>query len=134
MNKLTHAAAIASLVLAGSQAFAGDCNCANSNESGGSSSRSIDWNVSTYAGAGLQFSKFNEWSLIDRYDDGSFTAHSKTSDGAGFRLFGGINFLRYFGIEAGYTDSGEASSIAESDGSGSIWAAKRCSIAARPPR
>jgi hypothetical protein len=82
---------------------------------------SSDWNLSWYAGLSYQFSEFEDWS-ISRIDSGSFTSRNEDDRDGGYRLAVGMGFLEYFGVEAAYSDFGEATFSGQSDGSGSVFA------------
>ena len=70
-----------------------------------------------YAGANVTQSTVED---LGYFDDGSLTQNRKDDKATGTRLFGGMKW-RYFGVELGYWDAGEASAFAQSDGSGSVY-------------
>lgn len=81
----------------------------------------MELDPSWYAGAALGQSTFKNAILLP--DDGSFTSRSVDDRDTGMRLFAGVDLGRHFALEAGYTDFGEASGRAQSDGSGTVWSA-----------
>lgn len=78
----------------------------------------VDWQLGGYAGAALLYNRID---LGEGFNDGSVTNTGADEADSGYRLFAGVGFLRYFGIEAGYADYGEAERNAQSNGSGSFW-------------
>lgn len=92
-----------------------DCDCPRASDA------PIQWQTAWYAGASAGQETFGDWSTVRELDDGSYAAESEDNRGAGYRIFAGIDFLRYLGVEAGYADLGSASFAAESDGSGFLW-------------
>jgi OmpA-OmpF porin, OOP family len=83
----------------------------------------LELDTSWYAGGSLGQSTVKDWSSLASLDDGSYRSVSQDDRDIGYRVFGGLGLSRYFAIELGYADLGEASFRAESDGSGSQWAA-----------
>lgn len=92
------------------------CNCPNSGSR-------WNWNPSWYAGASVAQSTFSDWSAAANADASSYASRTQDDHDPGFRAFGGMAFLKYFALEAGYADYGEARFQAQSDGSGIFWAA-----------
>jgi OmpA-OmpF porin, OOP family len=81
-----------------------------------------DWNLAWYAGAGLDYTEFKDWNF-SRIDSDSFTSRDEDDNDTGMRLTVGMEFLRYFAVEAAYVDFGEASFSGQTDGSGGVFAA-----------
>ncbi|HUR41247.1 MAG TPA: hypothetical protein VM240_08765 [Verrucomicrobiae bacterium] len=79
----------------------------------------LNWNAQWDAGAAVMYDRFGDPSL----DDGSLTTTREDEADIGYRVFVGVGFLQYFGIELGHADYGEARFDSQSDGSGSLWAA-----------
>ena len=75
-----------------------------------------------YAGASLGQNQFEDWAL-GIPNDGVFTGGSTDEEGSGFGAFFGVEPYEYVGFELGYHDFGEARLVAQSDGSGTTWAA-----------
>jgi hypothetical protein len=80
---------------------------------------------SWYAGAGIGQARFEDYEL---FDDGSFTSQRTDDTRTALRLFGGLALGEHFAIELGYSDFGEASFRAQSDGSGTNWNAGTQSV------
>jgi hypothetical protein len=78
---------------------------------------------SWYAGGSLGRSDFSNWSSAAKLDSGSYTSRAEDYGDTGLRVFTGVDFSRYFALELGYTDFGEATFRGQSDGSGFIWSA-----------
>lgn len=80
-------------------------------------------NLTWSAGATLTASSFDDWSFAsDSFgNDGSYTSSSEDRSDVGYRVHGGLDFLKYFGVEFGWSDLGDASFRAQSNGTGSIW-------------
>ena len=78
---------------------------------------------SWYAGASFAQNTFSNWSFPGAFNDGSFTSAQEDDRDTGLGIFAGVDFLKYFALEAGYVDFGEATFRAQSNGSGSAWAA-----------
>ena len=117
-----HLAAIgAAALLAGLALPASAEDCPGCSRAATTSFWSSDWNLSWYAGMGYQFSEFTDWNLSEINSDG-FTSSDEDDSDTGFRLTAGMGFLEHFGVEASYTDFGEASFAGQSDGSGPMWA------------
>lgn len=76
-----------------------------------------------YAGGAAAQTDFRKWGVLSLFDDGSYTSSSRDDGGRGFRLFAGADLSSHFSVELGYVDFGEATFQAQSDGSGSFWAA-----------
>lgn len=75
---------------------------------------------SWYAGASVTHSNLGKpFGLVG---DGSITSYQTDEEPAGYRVFGALDF-RYAALEVGYWDVGEASFVAQSDGTGSFYAA-----------
>lgn len=89
------------------------CNCADQPASG--------WQLHPYLGGGGTADSFGKWSIA-RYNDGSFNNASDDHQSDGYRVAGGLDFLPYLGLEAGYGNFGSVSYHAQSDGSGSVFA------------
>ena len=78
----------------------------------------LPWEPAPYVGASFHLSTIESEPL----NDGSFTSVSSDDSSSGFGITAGIDLTPYLGIEAGYTDSGEVRTEAQSDGSG-FWPA-----------
>lgn len=102
----------AALVLAAAPAFAHDEACRSCDHS------HLDWKFNGYAGGAFLYNRIN---LGDGFDDGSVSTTSTDEADVGYRVFAGIAFLRYFGLEGGYADYGQAERNSQSDGSGFFW-------------
>lgn len=113
MNKCLGAAVLAAFVSTTAWAGSGE----------GHSHWYLDLDPSWYAGGAVGQSTVKDWSVVATVDDGSYTSVTRDDRDIGYRVFGGLGLSRYFAIELGYSDFGEASFRAESDGSGSQWAA-----------
>jgi hypothetical protein len=74
-----------------------------------------DWDPSFYAGMSLHQGTFEDWSVSEFTD---FTTRSEDDSDVGFRLSGGMQIVKYLGIEASYADFGEARFTGNSDGTG----------------
>lgn len=79
----------------------------------------MDWKLQGYVGASVLHDTIEFGSI----NDGSVTTLSEDDSDIGHRLFAGVGFLRYFGLEAGYADYGDTERRAQSTGSGTVWAA-----------
>ena len=80
----------------------------------------LDLGGAWYAGAGVGQARYDDYAV---FDDGSFTSNRTDDSGAALRVFGGVDIGKYLALEATYADFGEATSRAQSDGSGSVWSA-----------
>ncbi|MGQ0585587.1 MAG: outer membrane beta-barrel protein [Gammaproteobacteria bacterium] len=80
------------------------------------------WNLAWYAGAGLDYTEFQDWT-IERVEPATFASTDEDGRSSGFRLTAGVEFLRYFAVEASYADLGEATFSGQNDGSGAVFAA-----------
>lgn len=70
-----------------------------------------------YFGLAVGQNKIQDWDDVGAaLDDGSFTSQESEDTDTGFRIFGGFGQNPNFGIEIGYSDFGEATFDAESDG------------------
>jgi hypothetical protein len=87
---------------------------------GGFSFGALRWDPAFYAGAGLQYGEFKDWSMA-RFDAGAFTSRDEDNRDDGFRLVGGLDFLQHFAAELSYLDFGTVTFIGQSDGSGTFW-------------
>lgn len=76
-----------------------------------------------YAGGSLNQSTFSDWSSLEAYSpsDPSFTSRTQDDSDTGFRIFGGMGFLNYFALEAGYAGFGDVSGVWQNDGSGPFF-------------
>jgi OOP family OmpA-OmpF porin len=74
-----------------------------------------------YAGASVGVSIGDDF--VDANDDGSLTGISSDDSDTSFKAYGGYNFTKNIGVEAGYEDHGETSMTAVSDGSADSWEA-----------
>lgn len=83
----------------------------------------LELEPSWYAGGAVGQSTVEDWSVVATVDDGSYRSVAQDDRDVGYRVFAGLGLSRYFALELGYADFGEASFRAESDGSGSQWAA-----------
>lgn len=83
----------------------------------------LDLAPSWYAGAAVGQSSFKDWSFGGETSDPSFTSHETDDSDTGFRVFGGVDLGRYFAVELGYANFGEATFRSQNDGSGSQFAA-----------
>lgn len=83
----------------------------------------LDLDPSWYAGGAVGQSTLEDWSLLATLNDGSYRSAAQDDRDVGYRVFAGLGLSRYFALELGYADFGEATFTAESDGSGSNWAA-----------
>lgn len=79
----------------------------------------VTWSV----GATLASNSFDDWSFAsDGFgNDGSYASSREDRSSVGYRLHAGLDFLKYFGVEMGWSDLGDASFRGQSDGTGSIW-------------
>ena len=85
------------------------------------SAHEIDWKP--YAGAAVSQNQFDRWA-IGISDDGGFNGGGSSDEkGTGLGLVAGFEPTEHFGFEVGYHDFGEAGFVAQSDGSGTTWAA-----------
>jgi len=116
--KKIHAAATLALVLGGN---------AWAHEDGKDACSCTHWyqelDPSWYAGVSAGQTTFKDWSFGNDANDGSFTSRSQDDRETGWRVFAGVDLGRYLAIELGYADFGEATFRAQSDGSGSVFAA-----------
>lgn len=83
----------------------------------------LDLDPSWYVGGALGQSSLKDWSVLAHLDDGSYRSRAQDDRDVGYRVFAGVELSRYFAIDLGYADFGEATFNAQSDGSGSQWAA-----------
>jgi len=72
-----------------------------------------------YFGLGVGKNKVQDWDDVGAsLDDGSFSSQESEDSDTGFRVFGGFGGTDTISFEIGYSDFGEATFDAESDGSG----------------
>lgn len=91
------------------------CDCA-----GGRAS--WNWSPHGYGGGGLGSASFDrDWSTVQQANDTSYVSQARDDKDTSFAVFGGVEFLKYLALEAGYSDFGEVSFAAQSDGSGSFF-------------
>ncbi len=95
--------------------------CEGCSKAASTSFWSSDWNLAWYAGLSYQLSEFADWNISELSSVG-FTSRNEDDSGTGYRLTAGMDFLEHFGVEASYTDLGEATFSGQSDGSGALWA------------
>ncbi|MBI4161072.1 MAG: outer membrane beta-barrel protein [Acidobacteria bacterium] len=60
---------------------------------------------------------------VSNFDDGSLTAGSVDDSGTGWKIFGGYQFAKHFGVEGGFVDLDKTSFDGTSDGTGSLYSA-----------
>ena len=70
----------------------------------------LDW----YAGAALTSNSLDHWSFAS--NAGSYSSAKADNSDIGYRVHGGVGFLKYFGVEFGYADFGDTSFRGEADG------------------
>lgn len=54
---------------------------------------------------------FNAGQATHKVDDAGFTVVSHDETQTAYKLYGGYNFNKYFGVEAGYTDFGKSKNV-----------------------
>lgn len=74
-----------------------------------------------YAGAQLGYGENDDF--VSANDDGSLSGINEDTDDLSYKVYGGYNFNSHVGVEAGYSDYGDTSFDATSDGSGNSWVA-----------
>jgi OOP family OmpA-OmpF porin len=84
------------------------------------SAHPVEWKP--YAGASLAQHEFEDW-VMGIPDDGGFTGGSIDEEDTGFGLVAGVEPFEHLGFEVGFHDFGEAELVAQSNGTGSTWAA-----------
>lgn len=89
----------------------GACGCSHAH---------ADWRSQWYLGGSILQADLE---LGQGFNDGSISASSSDEADVGYRVFGGVRFLGYLGLELGYADYGRVERESQSDGSGSFWAA-----------
>jgi len=83
----------------------------------------LETDISWYAGASVAQGTFKDWSVAEGADDGSYVSRDVDDSDTGLRVFAGVDLGRYFALELGYADFGDAGFSGQSDGSGTRWAA-----------
>ena len=82
----------------------------------------LNWSPHWYGGGGLGSVRFDrDWSTVQQNNDTSYVSQARDDENASFAVFGGVEFLRYLALEAGYTDFGEVNFAAQSDGSDFVF-------------
>lgn len=116
MARMVGAALLA--LAAGNAAWAHDETPAGAHDGTSHTHWWLDLGGSWYLGAGVGQGRYDDYAL---FDDGSFTSDNTDDTGTALRVFGGVDIGEYFALEATYADFGEATSRAQSDGSGGAW-------------
>jgi len=70
------------------------------------------------AGATLTSNSLDDWSFAS--NAGSYSSAKVDNSDIGYRVHAGLDFLKYFGVELGYADYGDASFRGQADGV-SFW-------------
>lgn len=113
---MKHAHWVAALGLLGAGAALAheDCGCPDSH-----THADWNWQPRAYAGAAPLLGHHTDDFVLQ---DGSLTTTSHDQTSTGYRVLAGLDFLGYMAVELGYSDPGEGSYAAQSDGSGWTWA------------